>query len=375
MKVKLVLRNPVKKNETIDYHIEIHDHELGRDWTDALKDLIVNGNLLEKNFCFMGFPHTARNLSYMCSELNKSIEIINNFNTTNIWQNHGLDEYVIEDWYSPDVVRFGEEYPVGVGKFGLSIKHTIMNKLHAHFETLQGTAWNLSKYYKLADYNTKYSIRQLNNLCHEIETLVMSQRKTRTAPDWVRPCQITTFLQSVRYDLKDSHRDLFLTNGYDRVFGGVYMHWTQIGKTLFEVFRDENAPELTETVCSAITELQFYSGEFDVEWGKNVTYSNEAPWHKQTIDDFNAWLIKNNKDPTDKNLALGYLPIGQVTLQDDFGTTDPKEIWKILSNYLDIYSISVGGSTKVYDYCWTDSDYKQMQIDMMKPGYDYSSKN
>jgi len=71
--------------------------------------------------------------------------------------------------------------------------------------------------------------------------------------------------------LTDEHRQGFLTNGYDRVFGGVYMHWTQIGKTLFEVFRDEHAPELTATVCEAITELKYFSGEFDVEWGKSVS--------------------------------------------------------------------------------------------------------
>jgi hypothetical protein len=63
----------------------------------------------------------------------------------------------------------------------------------------------------------------------------------------------------------------FVTNGYDRQFGHVYMHWAQIGKTLFEVWRDEGAPDLTDTVCKAINSLEYYSGEFDIEWGKDVT--------------------------------------------------------------------------------------------------------
>jgi len=42
---------------------------------------------------------------------------------------------------------------------------------------------------------------------------------------------------------------------------------------------------------------------------------------------------------------------------------------------LDIYSIEVNGRTAVYDYVWSDGDYEQLQIDMLRPGYTYSSRN
>ena len=139
--------------------------------------------------------------------------------------------------------------------------------------------WSLSDYYRQANYETKYAIRQLNNICHELETLILSKRKLATFPQWVRPSQITTFINAHRYDLTDEHRKLFAVNGYDRVLGGVYMHWTQIGKTYYEVFRDEGAPELTNTVCEAITNLKYYSGEFDVEWGNDIVYGSPSSWH------------------------------------------------------------------------------------------------
>jgi hypothetical protein len=250
-----------------------------------------------------------------------------------------------------------------------------MNQLHNHFERLQGTVWGLSDYYRRANYEVKYAIRQLNNICHEMENLILSQRKAETAPYWVRPSQITTFLQAERYDLKGEHRTGFAVNGYDRVLGGVYMHWTQIGKTLFEVFRDEGAPELTETVCEAITELKYYSGEFDVEWGNDVTLlGDNNPWHTKEQIEFRKWLIANNRDPADPKLGLGYLPIGQVELTKSFGTADYQQIWNVLSDHLDIYQIEVDGVTATFDYCWTNATYKQQQIDMMKPGYDYSSR-
>jgi hypothetical protein len=49
-------------------------------------------------------------------------------------------------------------------------------------------------------------------------------------------------------------------------------------------------------------------------------------------------------------------------------------IWDQLSRYLDIYKIAVDDVGQTYDYCWTDADYKQRQIDMMRPGYDFSSR-
>jgi hypothetical protein len=57
-----------------------------------------------------------------------------------------------------------------------------------------------------------------------------------------------------------------------------------------------------------------------------------------------------------------------------FGTVCDQEIWDILGSHLDIHRIEVDGVSATFDYCWSDANYKQQQIDMMKPGYDYSSR-
>jgi hypothetical protein len=352
--IKVVLRNPLNYSDQIDYTIVPHDNELARDWIPALKRLLQSNNLLEKNYCFMGFPKTARDLAYLCDQLNEHITIINNF----------FDDYQINEKFNPSYLVLTDLGP----------NHEYLNQLHNHFEILQGTVNNLSEYYRRADYETKYAIRQLNNICHELENLILSQRKLKTLPYWVRPSQITTFLNAPRHSLTDEHRKLFTVNGYDRVLGGVYMHWTQIGKTLFEVWRDENAPVLTDTVCEAITHLQYYSGEFDIEWGNDVVYDGPHPWHTMEIDQFATWLNKNDMDIRDPKLSCGYLPLAQVDLVGSFGTTNSETIWDILSMHLDIYKIEVDGVSGTFDYSWVDTDYKQMQIDMMKPGYDYSSR-
>lgn len=386
--VVVTLRNPLDYDDTINYYINVHNNVLAQDWLIALKKLLASNNLLEKNFCFMGFPKTARNLEYLCKELNKAIYQINIFNSSLVWVKNNLDSYFIEEYFVPDSVRYGLEYSVPerfhpegnpdyhrIQCIGLVEKKDILNKLHNHFEILQGTVDKPSLYYLLADYETKYAIRQLNIICHEMETLILSQQKEVYLPEWIRPSQITTWLHAPRYELTSQHRKLFLENGYDRRFGHVYMHWAQIGKTLFEVFRDEGAPELTDTICEAITHLKYFSGEFDVEWGLDVVSGEGSRhfWHVEQQKLFKEWLIKNNLDPNDESLSLGYLPIGKIDLEKSFATLDHFKIWDILSSHLDIYSIRVEDTIAYYDYCWTDNNYKKMQIDMMKPGYDYSS--
>lgn len=380
--VEVTVRNPLDFHDQVTYYIEPFDTPISRDWISALKKLLASDCLLEKNFCFMGWPDSARTLEYLCQQLNHHIQTINAYNQQ--WIDSGLDTYIIEDWFSPDVVRWGNEYPTNLSHDGYDaktpwalggkLKHAVMNRLHNHFEILQGTVENLSPYYLAANDRTRYSIRQLNNICHEMENLVLSQRKKAVSPEWIRPSQITTWIGAERYTLTDEHRQSFLENKYNRRFGYVYMHWTQIGKTLFEVWRDEGAPQLTETVCDAITHLQYYSGEFDVEWGKDVINDGSCPWHDREQQEFVSWVESNGLDPNDPSLSLGYLPVGKILLDRSFGTDDRTEIWNIMSRHLDIYRVKVNEVEHLYDYCWSDTDHQDRQIEFLKKGYQYHDK-
>jgi hypothetical protein len=233
--------------------------------------------------------------------------------------------------------------------------------------------WGLSDYYKRADYETKFAIRQLNNLCHEAESLMLSQKKKVEAPQWIRPSQITTFLNARRIDFPKQLKRTFDKTRYDRVFGGVYLHWTQIGKTLYEVYIDENGADIDQAVCDAITHLRFYSGEFDIEWARDVTYDGGYPWHKDRMDGFGQWLIKNGFDVNDPEFNFGYHKVGQIDMQASFGTDEPEAVWAIMSNHLDIHQIETDYISRTFNYTWSDPDYYAQQIARLKPGYDYSS--
>ena len=378
--IEIVLRNPEDKTDTLSYFIEIEDTDFNLRWLDALKKNLKNNLHLEKNYCWLGWATSARDIDYLCQQINQAIFQINCFNSQNIWGVSGLKEYEIQDYFTPDSVMYSPtEYPIGKisqnpNNIGATLKHEPMNRLHRYFEDLQGEVWNLSPYYRLADYKTKWAIRQLNDLCHELESWVMSYRKILLEPEWQRPSQITTFLNAPRYDLQDSDYELFLKNRYDRELGGVYLHWAQIGKTQFEVFRDEHGADIDAATCSAINSLKFYSGEFDVEWGRDINEQNHG-WHSQEQKQFREWLTRNGMNYNDPKLSLGYIKIGQVNLEKSFGTTDFFKIIDLISKHLDIFKIKIDNVECMFDYVWSDDNYKQMQIDFLRPGYDWSKNN
>ena len=375
--IEIVLRNPQNKQDTLSYYIEFESTDFNIRWLSAVEQNIKNNLHLEKNYCFLGWAKSPRDVEYLCGEINKAFWQINEFNRSGEWQKQGLDDYKIDEHFSKEYVMYDDvDHKVAATyeDMGLKLKHEPMNRLHLYFEQLQGEAWNLSPYYKFADYETKYAIRQLNVLCHELESWALSYRKTFTEPEWQRPSQITTFLNAPRLDLKDDDYNLFLKNRYDRDLGGVYLHWAQIGKTHFEVFRDEDGADVDNATCSAISALKYYSGEFDVEWGNDIRNDSKV-FHQQEMNEYREWLTRNGFDWDDPKLSLGYIKIGQVNLEKSFGTKDFFKILDIMSNYLDIFKIKTPTIEREYNYVWSDDNYKQMQIQFLKPGYNWSREN
>jgi len=356
------------------YYFQVYDTPLGHRWLEALKDNLRQKRILEKNFCFLGFADSKRNLDHLVRELNKSIARINSFMFKPPYER--INPFTADDF------QYSSSLPIGksvngdeMATPGKRLKHESCNLLHRYFEELQGTAWKVSDFYKQADLETKYAIRQLNNICHEIESWVNADRKKAIEPEWMRASQITTFLNAPRYNLHDDDFELFKQNRYDRELGGVYLHWSQVGKTLYEVFRDEHAPKMTEALCSEINHQKYYSGEFDVEWGKTITESQD--FKKEEMDEYRSWLKKNGYDWDDPKLSLGYIKIGQVDLQRTFGTNATiHDIHKLMHENLDITSIrTITGPSVEADYPYTldSNDWKQIQIEGLKQGYESHS--
>jgi hypothetical protein len=245
--------------------------------------------------------------------------------------------------------------------------------MHQHFERLQGTVEHPSKYFKHATVDVKYAIRQLNILVHEIESYVKALRKKHTRPEELHMSNVVVFPGAHREHLTDAHRQLFAENEYKREFGTVYAHWAQIGKTLYEVFCDENAPPIevgddprsilvynvghTGATCEAITALEYYTGEFDIVWAEPST----RPIFAQEYNDYKQWLARAGVPWDPAAYSLGYLPLAECDFDASFGTRDRETVQQLLTDYADIYEIAIQYPThtvaRVFPECWSDENW------------------
>ena len=334
-------------------YIDVHDNSLSRKWLKSLNYLLGENYHLEKNYCFVGFTESQRNAEFICNRINESIGAINS----------SALGYLIADHFSPaNTILPG---PVGEHLDGGKINQEKFNQLHRYFEDLQGVSGKMSPYFTKASPAIRWHIRQLNLLCHEYESLVLSMRKDIHAPEWRRPSQLMCWLKAPRFTLDEADYELFGIDTIARPLGGVFVGVNKaVGKHHYEVYcdegRDSRVDELTTSAMKPQTEA---AGDFDIEWANNP---GDYSFMKENLRGFRDWLIANNFNPDDKSLTIGHPQVGQVDLQRSFGTLDYREIWKILGEHLNVRSIETSEQYRSFSYNWSDSDYMEQQIKLLK---------
>jgi hypothetical protein len=339
--IEMVLRG---QDQELTVYIDVEDNSLSRKWLTALNHLLSHGYHLEKNYCWLGWTESERNLDYLCAQINASIQAINASDIN----------YTIVDWFTPANVVAAD----------LAVNHDKMNQLHRYFEDLQGWSGSISWYYHAASPNTRWHIRQLNLLCHELESLVLSLRKDIEAPEWRRPSQLMCWLQAPRFELAPEDYELFGIETINRSMGGVYVGVNKaVGKHHWEVFQDEGRDSrITELVTTGLRAQTEAAGDFDIEWARDP---GAFFWQQKQLAEFREWLARNGFNPDDKSLTIGHPRVGQVDLVRSFGTTDYQSIWQQLSTVLDVHKIRTSSAEATYEYRWSDPDYAQQQIKVL----------
>jgi len=333
-------------NHVVKVHVDVADNSLSRKWLAALNQLLSNQYHLEKNYCWMGWTESARNVEFLCHCINLSIAAIN----------HSDLDYPIHT--QPFL-------PVNVTQSNMGANHDRMNQLHRWFEDLQGHTGCISNHYQAADPATRWHIRQLNLLCHELECQILSQRKAVQAPEWRRPSQLMCWLNAPRYALDSQDCELFGIDTINRSLGGVYVGVNKaVGKHHWEVFQDEGRDSrIGELVTTSLRSQTIAAGDFDIEWARDT---GAYHWQVRRLSEFRSWLVNNGFDPDDKSLTIGHPKVAQVDLTRSFGTTNYQHIWATVGSHLDVCRIKTSTSEAIYNYRWTDVDYAEQQIRYLK---------
>ena len=330
-KLEILMRNSFT-GETHPVYFDIKDIPVAQRWAGYLLDDYLtnteNNSVIEKNFMFHGWLHTGpngRNLKYLCDELNFHVDQINTY-----CEENDLD-YHINLWFSPNTLTRDK-----------------MNSIHHHFEILQGQVWNISEWYKTFDEPRKFSVRQLNHFCHEIEALERAQESLKSSEPSTNSSLIVPMYPPVRHDMVLEEGDWDHFEFRWPKFGELRIHYSQIGKTHWEVFFDEDGDIYDEN----ITGHRYLSGEFDVVF-------NIIPNQDHTVwDKFKTWLMEGQINLNDKTLALGQCFFGEIN-RDNFPGMKDIDIITHLYNYDDLWEIALHSDTEElgrrrYDYTWRE---------------------
>lgn len=351
--VNIVLRNPLDESQTHTLKIIPKNAPIAKKWIEKLKTCLENNLKIEKNFCWVGWPNSPRNLEYLTEQLRKYVKTINDYNDSPgcLWE----EEYFITEEFYPDTVITKE----------LDVNHDLFNRLHHHFEVLQGQVWKISDWFINANNETRYAIRQLNNLCHEMEILIKQIQAKKYHPDYMNPAAIIAFINGPREELEQEDHEHFTLH---RGAGRVYLGYCQIGKIHWEAFVDGDE----HIGDGGISGLKYVSGEITIDFGTDTL---TRPEHQLKIDNYAEWLKSNGLSIDDKSLAHGWLHVATVDFSPylEMGL-NLEQTQDFLSKYLDIYKVQIVENDVVvientFDYHWNKSDFETQQKQQLFPTY------
>jgi hypothetical protein len=332
----LTFRNTVT-NEQQRVRYTIDDHLLGQKWARCCHYdyLLAEKSIVEKNYMLQHWEYkpgnpNARDIPALCSEMNRYVTVINEY-----FDGSADDRvpYVITQYFDP-----------------ATLDQQILNEIHHHFELLIGQVWSVSEYYKMADWGTKFAIRQLNNLCHEMESLRRPGLQ-QSAGKWAA---------GIYFPWIPTHRYKFIESDYDHFtqiqeFGNLCLHYAQLGKTPLEAYagRDE------EVFDDNITGLRYLSGEFDIMFmpdrAPELQQANLDRYNKAAFD----WIRARGQDPESKFTGIGFIPIARFNRSDFPGMT-AEQVMLRLFEFDDIVKLElVDGHgdiviDRTIDYTWRD---------------------
>lgn len=195
----------------------------------------------------------------------------------------------------------------------------VLNNLHHHFEMIRGSVLEPGDFYLEAPPNIKKSIDDFNITIHRLEDLLKSKIP--------KPRVVITWQDINRKLLDDIDYDYF---SLDIKFGEVYVNYCEIGKTLWDVFRDNDKIVGDDN----IRPLRYYSSEMAIAFCDGS--------YKKSINKFWNWFDSNSNFLNylgfykhDKKLSIGQLPVAklisnlsnEIILEELSQCTHVKKVW------------------------------------------------
>ena len=239
--------------------------------TNGSEDLILSFKVRNTNIAKRWF-----------GELSQDYEILEDQRLSN-WGNHN---YIDDLNYHISIIN---QYDNIIDRtVSLSSTQEDFNYLHTFFENLRGEVIAGTSWYNSAPEDIKTSVCEFNVLIHKLESSVRTQNKHPTA--------VVTFKNRPRFELTQSDMDYFTCKWQS---GAVYINYCQVGKTVLDVFKDNDN-------IGTVRPQTHYSADFMIKFGP----STPLLYHLGRMTLLQSWIkIKKFKF---KNLNIGMIPVADL---------------------------------------------------------------
>jgi len=293
MKFKLILKN--EDNAEYNLFFKCYETDIAIRWFNALKEHCSKDNQIKEKDRLYNFPNIDWSEEKLVDELNKSINIIN----------------------FPNKVIFHNAF--------INMPQTQLNHLHHYFEKLRGGILSPAQYWKNANEKQRHALEYYNVLIHRAESFYNRNKSTNS------PRLVCTFKDRKRYSLYDEDYPYYTLV---RKFGEVYINYCEVGKPLFDVFKDGDDIVGDDN----IRPLKYYSADFTVSFYNTLQQRLDI-----VLEKMNKWWYKNEKYLNDlgfvkndpKN-AIGNIPIAIIDT-----TLSNEEIIELISNHPILDSVEI----------------------------------
>lgn len=259
-----------------DLYFDIFETPIAKKWQ---VEVAKNYSIYESDR-FINWPNNKKNKDYYINELNKQIEIVDNYFPN-----------IIPFFFQPD-----------------QINQNTFNILHKFFEDTRGPIENPPEFYKNAPYEVQEAINRFNIMIHEFESCMFNEQLNNAHPE---SRVVVTFNNRVRYDLAEEDYVHFTLKW---VFGNVYVNYCEVGKTILDFIKDKD----TYIGDSNIRPQRHYSADFQVKFAPTISnkeYDRRMAWFNLGYDKKKDFFESLGFPYNDK-LSVGIIPVASLNHVD-----------------------------------------------------------
>lgn len=306
--VELVLCSPEDESKELRLYYDFFDTPIAKKHLECLRTCEEKNLKPFENDRFHHFPNDYRDRTWIANEINRYIDVINEF--------------------SPNAIIHRAEASMGQ-------EH--LNVLHHYFEVLRGGRLSEGELYAKGPPHIKKALEQLNLLVHRFEGMNLADREHSNLP-WPAAWAIMTY-HNDRYLLDDEDYDHFTLRS---VFGSWSVDYCEVGKQIWDIYQDKDEIVGDDN----IRPLRYYSSDSLLRFSPTVS---EEDHQEYMMKPFWKWWDENTQklsalgfNKYDKKNSLGYLLVGQLNRDmGDIRSLSEPEIIHLIGNYQRFKSVHV----------------------------------